>query len=1071
MFDQAFSIRFPRFVVIIALAGALAAAPDAQAVVLKSQLPCQKAVSKAGRLYATTTLKIKAACDFDAFGNPGTNPCSDQKVTDALAAAATKLDETITKSCGTMTSEQLSEPRPAGLSLAPLAALFPALRSEIDRLVDDLIDSLHTASSAGGGAAPSDAALHCQSALDAALRKGLLISFKKLGSSCQDREDAGKTVTGETSHIVEACIALTQLELDAASTKIVDKVAGSCDATAIAELGACPSVAADRTAASVSGCLLREARAAGAAVVISLTHLGVSGRVIGRIEINVPGSMTAKVGASSVHAVVRNEQHQIIGQMVSDAYGRIDVGVRPLQRVEICLSRGGVISCSPELVDVGLGPVYFGDRALDFPLGANEQVVTGRVRRVDASPCFEASTVADFALRGGVVVSPTGQPASGERTPVSPTGDFVVAVPLSGAQTLHADCGTENVSVDLGSPPLSTSPVIIDTTNDLPSGGTVDMTDDQGQPVTDPSTVDAGDVVTLHASFTDDDPLEYRWEITRGNGKFVGGALADDRRASGAQVDWQMGSDSNMQQVNLWASDAKGGIETLVATIGPINIGPITSPCIGPVKLQKFLCGLGYTAGVPTPSGGLSDFLSYKYRNPSRNSAGDACLYYNLVDPDCIDMNCDGIVDAGTDPMGKCKRMTLGGWWQKNGFSTTGLGPDVVSAWYLNSNDLGFGREMHCRVTSWSSIIAERPIEARTSSQSLVEALRSDILASPLVAEYSKLFNLYPSTVACYVTNYTTDHCFNYPTNDPQNADLAYQGQINFVANPLVNPPNAYGTVAMEFGPVEGFGQLGAITKFFVYNGRTAAGKRLTAANLDGCGNKSVPELCMNCHGGDWPGDSGQSTNVDNIVDGLNQPGLVLAGIDATDTSPTDAGYLLRQDLISKLTREESGFSSFLPFDTDTYKFPAAASLASQAADIRKLNQIVLYTKPVDPIRDLIKGWYGNNLVSGTFTPWRPTAWDDDIGQPGDESDLHDDVYARACRGCHAAHYSFSSWSSFPWSGRLCDNGSGFAGGSPTMPHAKLTYLNLWKGDFPQTTTFSTLEAWYLATEALPSCN
>jgi len=276
----------------------------------------------------------------------------------------------------------------------------------------------------------------------------------------------------------------------------------------------------------------------------------------------------------------------------------------------------------------------------------------------------------------------------------------------------------------------------------------------------------------------------------------------------------------------------------------------------------------------------------------------------------------------------------------------------------------------------------------------------------------------------------------------------------------------------MEFGPVEGFSNVGAITKFFVYDGRTAAGKRLTAANLDGCGPKSVPELCMNCHGGDWPGDSSQWTDVDNIVDGLNQPGAVLAGIDANDTSTSDAGWIQRRDLIAKLTREETGFSSFLPFDVDTYIFPGAASLAAQAASIRKLNQLVLYTKPVDPIRDLVKGWYGNDFVAGTFAPWRPTAWNDDNTNPGDESDLHDDVYARACRGCHEAHYSFNSWGAFPGSYRVCKDLSGTAGSIPTMPHAKLTYLNLWKGDFPQATTMSTLETWYTAYEGgFTSCD
>ena len=32
------------------------------------------------------------------------------------------------------------------------------------------------------------------------------------------------------------------------------------------------------------------------------------------------------------------------------------------------------------------------------------------------------------------------------------------------------------------------------------------------------------------------------------------------------------------------------------------------------------------------------------------------------------------------------------------------------------------------------------------------------------------------------------------------------------------------------------------------------------------------------------------------------------------------------------------------------------------------------------------------------------------------------------------------------------------------MPHAKLTYLNLWQSAFPQLDALSTLETWYAAT-------
>ena len=1052
----------------------LAYSSDAGAVVLESQYDCQKAIVKAGRIYAASTLKTDTRCDLKEYFQDGDIPCADDlKVQEAFDKAETKFTESVAKACSSLSDKDLSDPRPGGLSLAPLAAVASETTGRIDRVRLSFVARLHAASSAGGGAPLSDEAKDCQTALDAAGRKYASAAAKLLGTSCHDREDAGKTVTGETSRIVEACRELARLELDAAAAKITEKVAKKCTLSGVSELGACDTLVLDRTVANVTDCVLDEAEKMSVAVLAAL-HGRRGPRVIGRIEYPLPGGGTAEaVGNSDTYAVVRNSNNVTIGQMTPDPKGRVDFEVEPLQTITLCLSRNGVVNCSPEPIEVGLETVYFDTRTIQYPLAANEQLITGTVTLDDGTPCYDVSVTSDFAVRGTVTTGATGTPPdpTDHPSPLYEGGGFTTNILYeSSARSLHAKCGTETVTIDLGSPPFPTAPIHVHTTNSKPTDGAIAMTDINGQAVTDPSTVHPGDVITLSASFTDTDTLEYRWETTRGNGKFLGASLPDDRRASGQVVQWQVGEDS-IQQVTMWGSDGKGGVESLVATIGPIDVGPIATPCIAPPKLQKFLCSTGYTASVPNPEGGLFDFLGRKYRNPSRNSAGDACLYYNVVDPECIDMNCDGIVDPGTDPLGKCKRMTLGGWWQKNGFDSLGLGPDVVTAWYLNSNDLGFGREMHCRVTAWSSIIAERPLEAPTSAAKFLAALPPEISSSTQVQQYTKLFNLYPSAVACYVTNYTTDHCFNYPTNDPQNADLAYSGQQAFVASPLVNPPNAYGTVAMEFGPVEGFSTVGAITKFFVYNGRTAAGKRLSSANLDGCGPKSVPELCMSCHGGDWPGDSTQWGDVDNIVNGLTQVGAVLDGIDANDTSTSDAGWQLRRDLLEKLTREESGFSSFLPFDLDTYVFPAAANQASQAASLRKLNQLVLYTKPVDPVRDLTKGFYNNNFTTGTFAAWRPTSWNDDGGNPGDESDLHDDVYAKACRVCHAAHYSFNSWSSFPGSYRICDDGTGNAGNNPTMPHAKLTYLNLWKSDFPQATTMSTLDAWYLANESLASCD
>jgi len=1059
--------------ILVAAVAIMLSAAEAPAVVLESQLACQKASVKAARVYVTGTWKLLGRCKYEDLKAGASGACDSANVTDALAKAAAKFNATVTKACSLLSDTEMSDPRPAGLALAPLATALPALRSEYLRLADGLADWLFVAPATPGSPLDDDA-LDCVTSLSRAATKHLATAFREIGSKCYARDDAGKTGSGEVTRILEACRETAALSLDAAAAKATQKILETCDDTDIAQLGACPDDAVERQADTVADCVLARTAAAGAAS-LGTAHGRELPRVIGRVDAHVPGA-DVTIPAAGIQIQLRDAYGNAVASGNTDAQGRVDVTVPALSLVTLCWQRAGLQSCSTDPIDVGTDTVFFGDRQLEIPLNAGEIAVTGSLKLASGGPCFDAQTMPELAVQGGVRVGPTGGIPSNDRAPVTAAGDFVVAVPSAGATSLFADCGAEQVLFDLGVPPDPLTPVVIQTTNDAPTGGAIAMTTTDGTPITDPSTVSPGDTVLLHASFTDSDSLEYRWEVTRGNGKLnaLGQPVFDERRASGPDVEWEIGAESGIHQVSLWAGDARGGIESLVAVLGPIGPGPVLPPpCLEPPKLQKLLCGTGYDASTPTPAGGLSNFLTYKYRNSTYNNPSDACLYYNVVDPECIDMNCDGVVDPGTDPTGKCKRTTLGGWWQKNGFNTvTGLGSDVVSAWYLNSNDLGFGREMHCRVTSWSSIISERPAAATTSIQRLSEALRSDILASPTITQWTKLFGMYPSTVACYVVNYTTDHCFNYPTNDPQNANLAYQGQQTFVANPSVDPLNAYGTVAMEFGPVEGFGELGQITKFFVYDGHTAAGKRLTSANLDGCGPKSVPGLCLSCHGGGWPGSYSQGTTLDNILGGLTSPGLVLAGIDANDTASTDAGFLLRRSILAELTRNKSGFSSFLPFDPDTFVFPAAAPLASQAAALRSLNRIVTYAQPVTPIRDLVYGWYSNNLTGGTFAPWRPAAWNDDGGQPGDESDLHDEVYAKACRVCHAAHYNFSSYSNFPGSYRICKNGSGMAGGSPTMPHAKLTYLNLWKSDFPQALTMPTLEAWYTASEGgFTSCD
>ncbi len=150
---------------------------------------------------------------------------------------------------------------------------------------------------------------------------------------------------------------------------------------------------------------------------------------------------------------------------------------------------------------------------------------------------------------------------------------------------------------------------------------------------------------------------------------------------------------------------------------------------------------------------------------------------------------------AAVDPLNQ--RTTLSKWWQLNGFGVKGAAPggtgELVAA-YLNHNDLGFGREMHC---------------LRTGPK-----------------------------VACWVTNYGApdfgpDTGYSYPSN----ADLA--------AGKLGPGP----TVTMEFTDVPAQPGRRFVT-FYAYGGGTGSAPRVGSVDLDGSYPKPIPQVCAVCHGG-----------------------------------------------------------------------------------------------------------------------------------------------------------------------------------------------------------------------------
>jgi hypothetical protein len=311
---------------------------------------------------------------------------------------------------------------------------------------------------------------------------------------------------------------------------------------------------------------------------------------------------------------------------------------------------------------------------------------------------------------------------------------------------------------------------------------------------------------------------------------------------------------------------------------------------------------------------------------------------------------------------------TLGAWWSQAGFASDGSGG--TRAAYLNNNDLGFGRDMHI---------------IRDSST---------------------------GNVFGYVTNYG-----NHDQN-PGNADLAQ----------TANKATAVATVAMEYSPLSGVS--GSVVKFFVFKGGDGNAPLVNSADLDGFGQKFVPNLCQNCHGGEF-----------------YSP--------ANPASPSPLDLSLRASLAAAVG------ASFREFDTDSFKYPGGNNTlpAGSRSAFYNLNQLVLNSNPQQPIQDLINGWYGGLANPSTDPPntsFTPTGWID-ASQP-QKQQLYLQVVSKSCRTCHVAFSQTSAVSGITWTtypqfqahqqnvGTVHDF---VCGDSKLMPHALITYRNFWLSTGP----------------------
>jgi mono/diheme cytochrome c family protein len=263
-----------------------------------------------------------------------------------------------------------------------------------------------------------------------------------------------------------------------------------------------------------------------------------------------------------------------------------------------------------------------------------------------------------------------------------------------------------------------------------------------------------------------------------------------------------------------------------------------------------------------------------------------------------------------------------------------------ASAVYANSGDLGFGRNMNCR-------------RNRASDGAF--------------------------DIACYVTNYG-DHLTPDATDA---ADAASQNATQEIA-----------TVAMEYTRVENppgdpieFPDDSRTVKFYVYAkaqpSPTHPGQpngRVISADLDGAGQRPVPQLCVVCHGGAYASEPADPADPG----GLQKP-----------------AFALRSDVFMG--------SRFIPFDLHFFTDPPApTTIAAQETAFRSLNldfvELVPDGAPAsDPVLELINELYP--LVGGVPAATQNDAavvpnWDKASPASADHQ-FYRDVFARACRSCH----------------------------------------------------------------------
>jgi hypothetical protein len=294
------------------------------------------------------------------------------------------------------------------------------------------------------------------------------------------------------------------------------------------------------------------------------------------------------------------------------------------------------------------------------------------------------------------------------------------------------------------------------------------------------------------------------------------------------------------------------------------------------------------------------------------------------------------------DPLDE--RATLAGFKTKNGFGTTVAGVSEVNVIFRDAKDLGYGRKMTVRFTT---------------------------------AGYPG----WPGThwVTAFVENYQVVP-FATVNYSSLNLEAAITGNQNYHV----------GTNAIEY-TIAPDGRKFA--KFYTY--APGSGTRLTTVNLDGRGQKAMPSVCVNCHGG--------------RADPLLTFGASVAG--GSFTSFPNGGYTkARMQPIDVGTVEFWNTAPYRRIDQEealrqinhalfcTHTLPLGAAPVSPDPDVCRPTAIQGHDYQ-GVAADMMKDWYAagggiNNPTAIQVDTYIPAGW---AGQ----EPLYLNVVKPYCRVCH----------------------------------------------------------------------